>query len=183
MIISISGDLGAGKSTVSKILATKLGLPRYYAGGIWRALAAKKGVDVYELNKLAENNPKIDYEMDEYTTKLGKTQDNFVIDSRLAWHFIPGSYKIYLHLDPKEAAQRIFFDEREHRKNEKIYKNLEEATQAAENRRASERKRYLKFYKIDLEDKKNYDLIINTTKISPQEVVEKIIASLPTDEK
>jgi len=181
MVIAISGDLGSGKSTVSKLLAQRLGLRRYYSGQIWRDLAQKRGLDVYQYNKLAESDASIDHEIDDYSTKLGQAEDNFIIDSRLAWHFIPNSFKIYLSVDSREAAKRILQDLREYRDNEKIYSNLDEAEAAIRQRRTSERKRYQKLYSVDLGDLDNYNLVVDTTKIPPAKVVEKIIAALPKD--
>ena len=44
--ISLAGDLGSGKSTVSKILIERLGATYYSTGAICRAIAAKHGMDI-----------------------------------------------------------------------------------------------------------------------------------------
>ena len=42
MKITISGPIGSGKSTVSKILAAKLGYKHYSIGGFMRDIAKKR---------------------------------------------------------------------------------------------------------------------------------------------
>lgn len=179
MIISISGQLGSGKSTVGKLLAKALSYKHYSTGDFWRALAAEKDLDVYEFNKLAETDPSIDTQIDEYSSELGKKEDNFVIDSRLAWHFIPHSFKVRLTVDPTEGARRVYQDSERH--NEQSHTDIMTAAHANEKRDQSERQRYIDYYNIDITKPENFDLVIDTTKISPEEVLQKIIESLPED--
>jgi cytidylate kinase len=108
MIISISGAEGSGKSTIAKMLAEKLGWPRYYIGGIRREKAKERGLTLEEYNKLGETDPSTDLEVDEYQKKLGETQDNFIIEGRTSWHFIPHSFKIFLDVSFEEGARRIW---------------------------------------------------------------------------
>ncbi len=181
MIISISGNLGSGKSTVGKALAKKLGFKHYSTGNFWRELAAKRNLDVYEFNKLAETDTSIDKEIDEYSAQLGKREDDFVIDSRLAWHFIPHSFKVRLTVDPEEGARRVFkHAQEEGRGNEKRHEDIAQAAQANKLREESENKRYLEYYNADPGNTDNYDLVIDTTNIPAEEVVEQILKNLPT---
>jgi len=108
MIISIAGAIGSGKSTIGKILSDKMGWPRYNMGDVWRETARQKGMTLAELQKLSETDFKVDKEVDGYVKKLGATKDNFIIEGRLAWLFIPHSLKIYLDVSEDEAARRIF---------------------------------------------------------------------------
>ena len=52
--ISLAGDLGSGKSTVSDILIRELGAEYYSTGAIVRSVAEKRGMTVVELNKYME---------------------------------------------------------------------------------------------------------------------------------
>src|SRR4030042_2827527 len=105
MIISISGTPSSGKSTVAKMLAAKLSWPRFYIGGMRRERACELNMTLAEYNKWGETNPETDLSFDEYQKHLGETQDNFIIEGRTSWYFIPRSYKIFLDIDLKAAAK------------------------------------------------------------------------------
>ena len=111
MIITISGEPGSGKSTVAKAIAEKLKIKHLSAGDFMRELAAERKMTILELTQKAEKDQSIDKEIDERTKKLAE-QDNFIIDSRLAWYFIPKSLKIYLKCSADEAAKRVFTQKR-----------------------------------------------------------------------
>lgn len=172
MIITITGNLGSGKSTVAKLVAHKLSYKHYSTGDFMRQMAAERSVDLLTLNKLAEKDKSIDKELDKRQKNIGNEQDNFVIDARLGWRFIPHSAKIFLEVDDKEAARRIFSDQR---KEEKKYGSLQEALENIKKRKESEVKRYKDLYNLDYYNRKNYDLVVDTTKISAEQVAQKII--------
>lgn len=171
MIITISGVPGAGKTTVGRLLAKTLGYEFLSIGEIRREIARKKGMDVYKLNEIGEKEEWTDKEVDNYTAELGKTRDNLIIESRLAYHFIPHSVKIFLDVNLKTGAKRIFESQR---KDEK-YKSVEEAVKRLKERMESDRKRYKKYYGIDFPEKTKFDLVIDTTNLTPEEVVKKIL--------
>lgn len=180
MIISISGAAGSGKSTIGKMLAKKLNFKRYYIGGLRRKLAAERGLTLAEYNKLGESDPSTDLEVDEYQKKLGQAEDNFIIEGRTSWRFIPYSVKIYLNVDEQVGAQRIFQDLKTNpRRNEaKNLNSVEDVLQSNRERVRSDKKRYQKYYGFDAYDTKNYDLVINTTRKTPAEVTEEILSYL-----
>ena len=178
MIITISGVPGSGKSTVAKLVAKKVGFKHYSAGDFMREIAAKRNLSLLEISKVAEKDRGIDKELDERTVKLGKEEDDFVMDSRLAYHFIPNAFKVFLYVDAKAAAKRIFGDirkKKEGRKVEKESTTLAATLSAIRKRRRSEELRYKKYYNIDLFNKKQYDLVVDTTKATPEEVAAKIV--------
>ena len=72
-IITISGDLGSGKTSVSKILIEKLGYERFSVGDAWRKVAENEGVSILELNKRAEKDKSIDLKVDNEMIEVGKT--------------------------------------------------------------------------------------------------------------
>jgi predicted cytidylate kinase len=172
MIISIGGNQGSGKSTLAKQLATALGWPRYYMGGLKREAAAKRGLTLAEYNKLRETDPRIDLEIDEYQKKLGETEDNFVIEGRTSWHFIPQSLKIYLDVTDEKGAERIF--EAGRSGEDKNMDTLEDVLNSVKTRKISDRKSYLQFFGIDTYDLKNYDYVIDTTNLTIDEVFDKV---------
>ena len=172
MRITISGKAGSGKSTVAKLLSEKLKLRHYSIGDLMRAMASEKGMSLIELNKIAEKDKSIDLELDSKLKEMGKAKDNFVVDGRLTAFFIPNAdARVFLETDDKIRAERILKDKREHEKSRDINEMIEKINKREE----SERKRYKKYYGADYSDKKLYNLVINTTKLGPNEVVEKIM--------
>ncbi len=172
MRITISGKAGAGKSTVAKLLSEKLSMKHYSIGDLMRVMANEKGISLLELNKLAETDKSIDFELDEKLKEVGKTKDNFVVDGRLTAYFIPNAdVRVFLDTEDRVRAERILMDKREHEKS----KDLNEMVEKIRKRESSEKKRYMQYYGVDYSDKKLYNLVIDTTNLMPNNVVERIV--------
>jgi len=172
MIITISGKAGSGKSTVARLLSAELKLRRYSIGDLMRQMASERRLGLLELNKLAEKDKSVDFELDNRLKELGKAKGNFVIDGRLTAFFIPhADLRIFLDANEKVRARRILNDRRQHEKN----KSLRESISNIKKREASEKKRYKKYYGVDYMDKKLYTNVVNTTKLTPIQVVKKIM--------
>ena len=169
MKITIFGNPGTGTSTVGKLLALKLGYEFKSSGNMFRAMAEENGMTLYELDVAAQSDPQYDIELDKRVAEYGKTHDNFIFESRLAWHFIPDSVKISLVADEEEAVRRVA-------QRDEI--SLEEAKKNNELRMATYLERYPKYYPeltyppMDSE----FDLIIDVTSILPEEIIEKIVS-------
>lgn len=108
MNITITGDIGSGKSTVSKLLAELLNMKIVDSGALYREFSTNKGLDVLQQNK--SDDWSIDREIDSTIERLGREEDNIIFVSRLAWHFVPDAIKIYLIINPVTAAKRIAVD-------------------------------------------------------------------------
>ncbi|MDH4329928.1 MAG: cytidylate kinase family protein [Candidatus Moranbacteria bacterium] len=182
MIITITGDLGSGKSTVGKMLAKELELERYYIGQIRRDAAKKMGMTLEEYNKYGETHPETDIDVDNYQKKLGQEKDNFLIEGRTSWFLIPHSIKLYFEVDPREGAKRVFKElQGENVRNEVAsVSSVEELMKIHKKRNDSDNYRYKKYYGKDCYDKKNFDFIIDTTNLTPQEALEKTLEYIKT---
>lgn len=172
MIVTISGRAGSGKSTVAKLLSQKLGYAHYSIGDLRRHIAHERGMSLEAYNALGERDRSTDRDPDEYQKRLGREQDNFVIDGRLSFHFIPHSLKVFLDARLEVRAERVFRDERkaEH------FHSLEDAKRALLERERSDAHRYQSYYGLDCNDHQHYDLVIDTSAIPVEEVVERILA-------
>lgn len=179
-IITIAGRPGSGKSTASKAVAEQLGYEHFSSGDLFRAIGRERGVDVNQTNLAAEKEPQheksIDYLVDQKLRDIGEQQDEVAIDSRMAWHWIPNSFKVYLDLDLETAAGRIINNmdpvrmEHEHIPSDpKAYAAL------LQERLDSEARRYKKLYDVNPYDKANYDLVVDTGPNGPAEVVKMIL--------
>ena len=171
--ISLAGDLGGGKSTVADILIKRLGAEYYSTGAIVRAIADERGMTVTELNKYMETHPEIDHEIDAGIAALSDDPRFLIIDSRMAWHFTKGTFKVYLSCDIETSALRIMYANRKGEHNS----TLEETIECTRARRESEKKRYNEQYGVDIKDLSNYALIVDTTVASPEEIAERICDS------
>lgn len=169
--ITITGDLGSGKSAVSKYLESELGFPIYSTGKIQREIAEKYGMTTLELNRYAETHPEIDDEIDDFSKDLGKQDRSVIVDSRLAWFFMPTSFKIYMTVTPDEAVRRIMGDQRQ----SESYASPEEAKEKIAARKKSENERFLELYGADCADMGNFDLVVDTTGRSIDEVKDHIL--------
>ena len=171
-IISLTGDLGSGKSTVSNLLIERLNYDYIYTGKIQREIANRYNMTTLELNQYAETHPEIDEEIDS-TFKSLNDSTNLIVDSRLAWFFIPKSFKIFLKTNLMISANRISNDNQ--RKSEK-YSSKEEAVNNIIARKTSENKRYMELYGANCSDLSNFNLIIDTSFITSEKVVDIILA-------
>lgn len=170
--ISITGDLGSGKSTVCRYLKERYGFNVYSIGMIQRSLAEKYDMTTYDFNKYMEEHPEIDEEIDSTLTEIGKRDEDMILDSRMAWHFVPDSYKVYLAVDTDTAVKRILED---NRGIVETYSSFDDARCKLLERKSSENLRYRTKYGVDCSNLKNFDLIVDTTSITPQEVAEIIM--------
>lgn len=164
--ITIFGLAGTGKSSAGKFFADKRKYIFYSSGNLFREMAREHGLDLYKFGKLCEKDSSIDKEFDKRIEKFGKDNDDFVLDSRLAWNFIPDSIKVKLICGDDERFRRVA-------ERDKI--TIDEAKRKTIEREASEKSRYYNYYKIkDYTDDKHFELIIDTTNISIEEVAKKI---------
>lgn len=170
--ISITGDLGSGKSTVCRYLKEQYGFNVYSTGVIQRSLAEKYNMTTYDFNKYMETHPEIDEEIDAALTERGKRDEDMILDSRMAWHFVPDSFKVYLAVDTDTAVGRVLED---HRGTVETYGSFDDAKCRLLERKASENLRYSTKYGVDCADLLNFDLVVDTTQITPQEVAETIM--------
>lgn len=178
MIITISGVPGSGKTSVGKILAEKLGYNFYSMGDLRGKMALERGMTIDQLNELGEKDHTTDTSVDEYQKELGQKEDNFVVEGRLSWNFIPHSFKIFLDCEPMEAARRVQASHRE-RPDEKISDDLSVIRAELDARIGSDLRRYSSIYNINHMDKSHYDLVMDTTESkSAEETAEKILAAI-----
>lgn len=172
MIITISGRPGSGKSAVATRVAQALGLRHVSAGDFMREMAAERGMSILELSRSAEERAEIDREIDARTVRLGEESDDFVMDARLGWHFLPQSLKVFLEVRPEVATDRIYAAQRG---SERENIDLEATRRAIESRTSSEVKRYQDYYGIDYGEHSQYDLVVDTSELTIAEVVQQIV--------
>src|SRR5205085_10109372 len=105
--VAISGELGSGKSTLAKQLAQDLGARYFSTGDLQREIARRRGMTTLELNRISESDPTVDRAIDDELVAVASANPAVVLDSRMAWHFVPWSLKVYVVVDPNIAARRV----------------------------------------------------------------------------
>ncbi len=171
-IIALSGDLASGKGTVSKILMEQLNFGIYRNGEYVRKIAKDMGLSITSFNTYLSEHPELDLQIEKSASEYAKNHDNFIIDARLGWYAVPESFKVHLKVEIDVAAKRAFFDP--NRKDTEKFDTIEEQKQDMIKRSQMENERYWKLYHVQKENIDNYDLVIDTTNLKPEEVANKI---------
>ena len=173
-IITVAGVLGAGKSSTAKRLAKELGYQHFSSGDLFRQIAKERGLSIEEINKTAELEVSIDHDTDERLRALGK-DERVIIDSRLAFHWIPASFKVFLNLDMQTAVERIFKQIESEGRESQGTNSLEDLMETTRTRRNMELNRYKNLYQVDLADLTPFDLVVDTAKHDLDGVVQIIL--------
>lgn len=174
MHITLTGNLGSGKSTLSKILENEYKYEIFSTGKVIRQIASDHGVSVLEMNKLMEKDHKYDHEIDNTTARISRENPdkNILFDSRLAWNFVEKSFKVFLTVSLDVAAKRVSADLT--RGKVENYESLEKAKEQLKERAETEDKRYKDIYGIEYFNMSNYNLILDSTNCIP-EILAKIL--------
>lgn len=168
MHITLTGNLGSGKSTISKLLEEQYGYEIFSTGKVIRRIAAEHNVDVLEMNKMMEADHQYDHMIDDTTARISRENPDkdILFDSRLAWNFVEKSFKVFLSASVDVAAQRVMHDAK--RGEVEAYASLEEAKQKLKERMITEDRRYKDIYGIEYLNYSNYNLILDSTDCSPE---------------
>lgn len=170
MRIAISGKSGCGNTTVSTLLAQKLGFP--IVNFTFRQLAEEKGYDFWTFCKMAEEDDNIDKELDMRMVQMAMEHENSVLGSRLAiWNMKDADLKVYLTASDEERARRI---------TKREGGSFEERLVQTQNRDSKDSARYKRIYGIDNNDTSFADLVIDTENKTPEEIVSLIIEAVCT---
>ena len=173
--IVVNGDLGSGKSTVSTLLAQRLGIPRISVGDLYREMARQRGLSALELNLHAELDDKIDHYVDRLQSDIAMSGERLVVDSRLAWFFFHDALKVHLITDPAVAAHRVLGRPES---SVESYTSATEAHERLAERSESERVRFIERYGADKTRLRNYELVCDSTRATPEDIVARIVDAL-----
>ena len=167
--ITISGLSGIGKGTIASLLIDFTGFEKVSFGDFARETAKEMGVTLNELDELSINDQNIDLERDRHFKEYGETHKNFIAEGRLAAHFIKDSFKILLLCDDRRFSRIAVRDNI----------TVEKAKQETLHREGTYHERYGTLYNLaDFDDPKYYDLVIDTSELSPEEILNKIIQKI-----
>ena len=169
MRITISGLPGSGTTTVAKLLSKELALDVISAGEMFRKLAEEKSLPLEHFSKLAEDDDDFDRWIDEKQGEEALKRENVIVEGRLSGFFVPhADLRIWLKAPVEVRAGRVAGRE-----------NIayEEALSTMKSREQSEYTRYEKYYGIHLDDLSVYDLIIDSSRWSENDIVKIILVA------
>ncbi len=168
--ITIFGLAGTGTTTLGKMLAKKLECEFVSTGKIFRAKAASLSLDLYQFEKLCNEDYSYDRAIEDEIGLYGKQHDNFVLESRLGWYSIPDSFKIKVICDFETRIKRVAD------RDNIPYKEAEVKTLFREN---SHIERYAANYGItDFGADHYFDVIIDSTEKNPEHMLQIVVDSL-----
>jgi cytidylate kinase len=165
MIVTVSGEIGAGNSTVARALGRALGLRYLSAGEVFREEARKRGISLAALGRLAEQDHAIDRALDTLQVEAAGT-GNILIDSRLSGRLIEGDFRIWLRAPLSVRASRVAARDGV---------PLAQAQADVQAREESERRRYREIYQIDLSDLTRYHVVVDTSMWNAEEVMDALL--------
>ena len=175
MHITLAGKLGSGKSTIANLLSERHGFEIYSTGKIQRELARSFGVSTLEMNQMMSKDTKYDHMIDDEVTRISvdRAEDKLLFDSRMAWHFAKNSFRVFFTIDPQIAAMRVMANPRG---AEETYADVNEACEKLLLRSMVENQRFKEIYGTDNLDYSNYDLIVDTSYETPDNIC-KLVAN------
>jgi cytidylate kinase len=132
-----------------------------------------------QINLHAELDDKIDHLVDQLQRDIAASDEQLVVDSRLAWHFFSDALKVHLITDPTVAAERVLGRPAD---TVESYTSVEQARTRLADRSESERNRFLTRYGVDKSRLRNYNLVCDSTAATPDEIVDRIVAHIRADD-
>jgi cytidylate kinase len=174
MIVTVGGLPGTGTSTLCKLLAADLNLPYVYAGQLFRDEASSRSMSLAEFGALCEADPSVDKALDAKQLKLLRAGD-VLLEGRLSgWlaasNDVP-ALKVWLTCDDAERIRRI---------TERDGEDPEVQGAKTRAREVSERGRYQAYYGVRMGDLSHYDLVLDSTSATPEELLAQVKSALST---
>lgn len=177
MIITIGGNVGAGKTTLAAMLSHELNYEQLIVGGIFRDMAAEKNLTIEQFYAQLKDDPAIEQEVDQRQATMMREKDNIIVQGRVAWYFAKSSpfkvFNIFLSADPATGARRSG------ERKENVGRSTDEMIVATAEREKMERERYSMLYGIENHlDPAHYDFVLETSALTPQETFDKVMTAV-----
>lgn len=173
LIITVSGPAGSGKTTLARILSERIGCSLIATGALFREMAAEKGLDVLQFNLLAEKDDGIDKELDRKVVDAAVKNGDCIVEGRLSCHMLIRAgikpFSVYLEAPAEVRVERVAGREG---------RDVALAVKETVGREESERRRYMKVYGIDINDKSCYELVLDSSSSDPETLADAVMSRL-----
>jgi len=168
--ITVSGQICTGKTTLYRSLGKELGWETFSTGQFFRDYAKKHALS---LEGAEEQNEEITKKIDYQVRDLLKTKERIIVEGWMAGimaNSYPGILKVLLICSDKLRVSR--FAEREG-------VSLNNAAARVKERDSSWLAEISKIYgRSDIFAPKHYDLVIDTTKLTPNQILRQVLTTL-----
>ncbi|MFH0927547.1 MAG: cytidylate kinase family protein [Candidatus Micrarchaeota archaeon] len=171
-IIAVSGFAGSGKNTVSRLVAQALGWR--VVEPTFKTLAQREGITLMEFQQRAHSDYDIDKKFDEALQEQSR-EGKCVIATWLGPWMAPGKpFRVWLEVPEQVRASRICGREHE---------GEAQALEHIQRRDADNVERYKNVYGIDITNHSGFDLALDASKKSAQELADEIISAFNANRK
>lgn len=168
LTVTVGGLPGTGTSTLCRLLNEQLGIPYTYAGALFREEAKARGLTLAEFGQLSQKDPSIDERLDDRQLHMLR-KGGLILEGRLSgWlanrHKLP-AIKVWLHCEESVRMRRLV---------DRDGGTLKEQADLTWAREQSEADRYRRYYGVDLKDTAFYDVILDSTHQTPQQLADEV---------
>jgi cytidylate kinase len=181
-IITVSGRIASGSTTLAKSLAEKLGWKHIEGGDIfWERVRVKLDLDSKDTDKRPDKEDEV---FDAELKKIIKNEKNIVLETKLAGfnaQDIPGVFKILVICEDGRGNDHL--DIRIDRFLNREESSIEEAKQEVIEREENDIEKWRRLYAggdpaWSYLDRKYYDLIVNTYSNNAKQTLELVLHKL-----
>lgn len=172
LTVTVGGLAGTGTSTLCRLLAAHLDLPYTYAGSLFRQEAARRGLSLEEFGELCQRDASVDRTLDDRQLELLR-RGGVLLEGRMAgWlaeHNEVDAFTVWVVCDEDERMRRI---------SERDGGDAEAQRDHTLQREASEQTRFLDYHGADLSDLSIYDLVLDSTHMTPTELSQAVLDAM-----
>ncbi len=159
-IVTVSGLVGVGTTTVAEILSDELDFDLVSSGQFFRRMANEKNMELtefFEKHREPDDKPDPDILWDRRALDLAYTRDNLVLEGRMTGPLLCdiAQARVLVVCEEKEAAKR--FAGREDM-------NFQEAIRSLQKRNSQDIKTYKDKYGLDVTNRKYYNVVVDNSK-------------------
>jgi len=171
-VITLSGLPGSGTTTAALLVVRKTRFKYVNTREIFREMAEDRNLTVNTFGKLANEDPAIDRELDDRQIAYAR-RGSVLLEGRLAGFMLKNAdvrcLAVWLEAPLEVRVRRVA---------ERDSVAFEAALELDLERERDERQRFIEFYDFDLNDTSIYDLVLDSSVLSPEQICQAVLHEL-----